>query len=421
MADKIQDSLHGSEESNSLPTVFALLFARGVSAAALGFGSVLAARTLGPDRQGMLVLLLTLAVLLAIACSFGTNVVARRLLVGPEPQLLLGDYLSLSAILATLEVVLILGGGSLLVSHVHVGDFDAVVAAAFYGAMLLVSMLLLDALNADGQLVASGVIDATGSLLQLLAVISLALARAVTPTFLLWAYGGALLVELVMILAMLRRGGSSLRPALRPSRWLELVKQSIPAASLSISQTAVYRADRYLLGLMRSPRTVGIYSAASTGSEFLRLLPLAFSQFAFYDISTGRATRESFRKQRRMVLLACALIATGGVILAPQIVFVALGKSYATAASPFRLLLVANVANASYLVDTALLTAKGSIGSASFSTGAGLFILISLDLMLIPRFSEEGAAAAILVAYCVMAVLSRSFVGRAFRSGASPG
>lgn len=391
------------------------MVAKGLSALWLGSGSVLAARVLGPSGQGALTLLLTLAIFLSIVCSLGTNVVARRLLVPPADGLGLHDYLSLAVILTVVQTLLILGFGLLLRRVVLTGDFRDLLAAAYYGAATLATVLLLDILNAEGRLFTSVAVDAAGSALQLGSVVVLALGKWISVTALLSAYGTSLFAEVVCICVILVMTDHKLRLSFGPSRWFSLIRQSAPAASLSVTQTAAYRVDRYLLGLMRPPRIVGIYSVASTASEFLRLLPVAYGQFAFYQVATGTTRAPTLYLQRRVVVLVTAGIAGVGALMAPTIVGLALGTTYTGAIFPLRILLFANVANASYLVDISFLTAKGALAPAAVASLVGLCTVVALDLLLIPLWGEVGASWAILAAYCAMAASAHAFVSQAFR------
>jgi O-antigen/teichoic acid export membrane protein len=92
------------------------------------------------------------------------------------------------------------------------------------------------------------------------------------------------------------------------------------------------------------------------------------------------------------------------------------GQEFRSAVLPLLILLVAEVAIASFHLDSACLAGSARLRAAAGAALVGLTVVVLGDLLLIPRFGLQGAAWASVLAYSAMALRAR----RALRQGPTP-
>ena len=399
--------------------VFLLTVASSVSLLAT---ALLTARQLGPEGRGTLVLLVTVSSFTMLLCTGGVNTAARVHLVSPAQPVDLSDYLGLAAALAVLEAAVAAGTGLLVLPAAQV-PVDAVTLALLSacGAGLLAALLLGDALYAHGFNTRASAVMAFGSTAQLLLVVALALGgvSGATPYFAAFTLGA--LLQVAAALTVLRRSVplEGLRISRQASR--TLLQRGVPAVGLSLGQAATFRLDRYLLGVLRSPAEVGIYSVAATATEILWLGPIALAQVQFHGIASGTAGPAELARARRLWLGGTAAVALVMWFAAPRAVDMVLGQRFHGAVTPLRILLVGAVAVSSYHIDVMALAARGRTAAAGATAVVGLVLVVVGDLVLIPRAGIEGAAWASVAGYMGMACVARLLLRSGAPGGLAPG
>ena len=175
---------------------------------------------------------------------------------------------------------------------------------------------------------------------------------------------------------------------------LDFVGHSAVRASLKV---LTRRFDLILLGHFRSPAEVGTYGAALRLAQVIEEIsdPLYFAAFPQLARAWVEARDEFFRLLRAMAaglaVLTSAVVAVGAVV-APFIVALALGPTYAAAAEPFRLLLFATGVAVATLWATPAMLGSGHPGAATTAATAGAAVLVVLLVALVPTWGIEGAA-----------------------------
>jgi O-antigen/teichoic acid export membrane protein len=123
--------------------------------------------------------------------------------------------------------------------------------------------------------------------------------------------------------------------------------------------------------------------------------PLYFAAFPQLAKAWVEARDEFFRLLRLMAVgLAVLTAAVGivGAVAAPLIVSLTLGPTYAAAAGPFRLLLVATGVAVATLWATPAMLGSGHPAAATAAATAGAAVLAVLLVVLVPIWGVEGAA-----------------------------
>jgi O-antigen/teichoic acid export membrane protein len=369
--------------------------------------AVTTARALGPTGRGVLVLLVTIALLSSLIGSLGANVGARLHLVSPEDPMPSGHFVGLLVALVAAQLVVCLAVASLLLplADVHLPLGERLLFSAL-GAAMLGAYLLNDGLNSYGFVADAAAVDAFGSFVQLLAVGSALVAGATTVA----PVGAGLVlgssVQVVTALLVLRRRGVDTRPRRDPRAWRLLVRTGLPGMAAALAEVFTFRIDRYLLALFATPAAVGVYSVASTASEVLRLPSLAVGSALFHRLASGTAEVADFRTTRRLCLLVTALMAAAVAVVAPPLIELAFGPDYAGAVTPLRIVLLGELGIAVYQMDGSSLAGRGRVGSMAVAAACGLVVVVLADVGLMGPFGVAGAAWASVIAYWVMGAVA---------------
>ena len=212
------------------------------------------------------------------------------------------------------------------------------------------------------------------------------------------AFGAALQAVLTFLMLEDRP-----RPRVATSAWRRTIRQGVSGTGIGVAQAATYRFDRYLVGLFATPTAAGLYSVAATGAELIRLVPSALGQIALRRTAQAGRVSENHTRTRAIAVGLTAAACLVSIVFAPWALRTALGARYEPAADALRLLLVAEVFTASFLIDSAVLAGKGRLRVASSISIIGFAVITLLDFAAIPRFGIAGAAVASIVAYAVMA------------------
>lgn len=384
------------------------------SAAAVALFS---ARQLGPSGRGVLVLLLTLSGFITVLSSLGLNLASRIHLVAESGRLEFRDYLGLASVLTVGAVVLsaVLGTALLPLVDVRLSSAELLLFAALTGS-ILAPFLLNAAINAYGFTARAAVVDAAGTVAQLL----LTLALFVSGERRVDAYVGAMVagnaVQFGLALGALRPIAGSVRPRYDRSTWRPVMRTGAPGIAVDLSSILTFRLDRYLLGLLQSPAAVGVYSVAATAPEILRLPALAMGQPIFHRVASRTARVEDFGRTRFHCLLVTGALAVMTFLAAPIAVRVLFGDQYSDAVTPLRILLLAEFGITLFYIDGALLAAGFSrLGGPALASVAGCVVVVVADLVLIPPYGVAGAAWGSVIGYSVIGLVSHGILRHRLR------
>lgn len=404
--------------SSSLSSAY-LAFGRVGSIGALATSAILSARELAPAGRGVLVVLVTVSSLTALLFTTGVTMAGRVLLVSTRSDRAeLGHYLGLGlALMSVVAVVLAIAGVTVVPSASVRPAGGEVALLMLHGAATVASVLLTNALYAYGAFGVASLTELSGGITTLAATAALAAAGSTRPRAYLAVLAGGLSVQSGAALFALRNRG--LRPRLHAASWSRLLRRGAAGTGVGVAQAATYRFDRYLVGLFASPAQVGLYSAAATAAELLRLVPTAVGQVVLQRVAVAG---ELIPEGRRLGRLAVGFTAVTALVLAglaKPLLSRVLGAAYAPADTALIVLLVAEVATAWFLVDSSMLAGLGRFGSASRAAITGFVTVTAFDFLLIPEHGIEGAAVASLLGYLAMALVARRAVVNS-RRGSSP-
>lgn len=171
----------------------------------------------------------------------------------------------------------------------------------------------------------------------------------------------------------------------------EIFKKSWPLAVYSVLTLVYFKMDLFLLSLMKPPSDVGVYSAAYKVFEGLLFFPAAFSGLMLPLMSGSAHDSEKFRiffkKAFDFLVIASLPLVVGGIILSQKIAFLIGGSEFGEASWPIRLLMPAL-----FFVFLGNLLGNAVIAldkqrKMIYVSLLGVFISITFNLILIPRYS----------------------------------
>lgn len=175
-----------------------------------------------------------------------------------------------------------------------------------------------------------------------------------------------------------------------------------PFASLSMLVMIYFRIDSLMLFALKGEEALGQYSAAYRALEVTLLLPWAVGASALPPVTRylqarkNDVLRASLKLMQLMLTLAIP-VAAFGLVFSSRLFPLVYGPRFTEAGNVFRVLVFAIVAVYAASVTSTLISASARPG---VNTGIALIMAvlnIGLNFVLIPNWSEVGAAAATVV------------------------
>ncbi|MCK9921667.1 O-antigen polysaccharide polymerase Wzy [Frankia sp. AgPm24] len=379
----------------------------GLAAVASLGQAVVTARMLPLAERGALVVLVTVCAFGALVGGLGTNVAFRHYFGRADPRVGLGHYLGLSLAVTPLAAGLVTLFSLLLLRLSGGARVDGwlLVAVALLAAANLLAAQLLDALNAAGEISLSAAFVAGTSVAQF-AVLLLGprhpgLRHIVVVLAACWG------VQIVVCVVELARRGLPVRPRRDRTAWRLLVSKGLPALGLNIGATVAFRFDRLLVAAFGGASAAAVYSVASASCEALRLLPGSVGQVIFHRSARGTLTAATLRRVTLTVCGALCVAAGALALAAPWLLAHLFGAGYGAAVTPMRLLLVAELLLAPFLIECRMLTGLGRTRAAGAVGLAGLLLSVATYPVLVPWLGATGAAIGSMIAYGAMTLLAR--------------
>jgi O-antigen/teichoic acid export membrane protein len=187
---------------------------------------------------------------------------------------------------------------------------------------------------------------------------------------------------------------------------LDLVQSTLPLLFISGANVLFGQADTLILGLLKGPASVGIYSVAHRNADFISfVLNVQVSAFAstaasLYAIRDLDHLQRLITKLARWTLLAAAplgfvLIVFGRWILGFY------GPQFVEAQTTLVILVLTQIFNVAAGVNGLLLVVTGHERDAAAAIGGGAAANIVASFALCPRWGSEGAAVAFAISMVV--------------------
>lgn len=367
---------------------------------------VLLARSLGPDGRGELAAVILWASTLAALGSIGigeaaTYHAARRSAFG-------GTLAATSAVLAGIQSVVLMSVGAAVVPLALDGyDGSAVRSALLFLAFIPINLGALYAMSILNGLQRLVVVQALRLLtvsLVVIALVTLALAGALSVRTSAIVYLGASLVVGVVAVVVLRRlDPSPLRVSLPVGR--RLLQFGIRSHTGNASAHLNERLDQLVISAFLAPAQLGLYVVAVTLGSLTTLVGTSVSQVALPSLA-ALPRADAAASTRRLIALTLGIsliVSIPLIVFTPFLLELFFGEQFASTATAARVLLVAAVALSAARALKGIATGLGRPLDAGLSEAAALVVTMIGLAALLPSFGLVGAAIASLLAYGISA------------------
>jgi O-antigen/teichoic acid export membrane protein len=360
--------------------------------------SVVVARTLGPQFKGIYNLTLLSSGLVIIVCNLGLNGAISYFTASKKYSTRQMFTLAITAglILSIAGGILFyLGYQNFLVNNLLEGSDPQLILWAMLGLPLsLVASFLTSLLLGQQRMIAYNSVDILRVMSNLgFQITSSFLSAGITGAVLSWLFAN--LLALLFALWLLRSDFS-----LRLKQLSGVVRPALSYGARSYAGNLLQffnlRLDSFLVNFFRGAASVGQYTTSVTMAELLWYLPNAVSAALFPKVSSldkdtaNRITPQACRQTLLVVILATVVFAfVGGWLLVGFY-----GEAYRPAVQPFLWLLPGMIGVTIAKIISADLSGRGKPQFSAYSAGITLCVTIALDVLLIPRFSINGAAIA---------------------------
>lgn len=383
-------------------------YATGAQVAILVFGfagAALAARVLGPEGRGILVLAGLLPIALTGLLSFG---------LGPALSFLVGKRRFGQSTLVTSALIwsVVLGGGTavaayalrdLVLGTILRGLTPADLAWVVTGMPAGFAMLFFGALLVGlGRIQTLSYLQVAGAANNVLALLIAVILYGPDPHKVIvvtWFLSYALAIAYWVLLD----GHKSAELGTVPAATMVAVPYGLRMAVGQVVYLVYLRADSFFLNYYSGVAIVGVYSIAVTLAEKIWAFSGAATQSAYHDIATRdrAAAAELAARMGRLTLLLSSLAALGLAAASPLIPWV-FGPGFEPAIPVLFVLMPGIVLSAVGNVYSSFYMGQlGRPGMCSISSGISAAIAVVLYVALIPRWGSLGAATASSISYAL--------------------
>ena len=229
-----------------------------------------------------------------------------------------------------------------------------------------------------------------------------------------YSYLFSALIALIPILIFFHFKVYRLSFSLEKGIWKKYLLMSWPIAAAGIFSTIYGQIDSVIMGYLKQITETGWYNAAYRimGAA---LIPVGFISTSFYPALSNafQESKERFQKtwdyQMGLLIIFFVPVVVGGIVLAPKIINFIYGAAYLPATLAFQLLIV--TVGFSFLqspFNQALLILNRE-KKILWVNSIGVLVNVSLNLVLIPRFSLYGAALVMVITSLIILLLSIVF------------
>ena len=370
--------------------------------AALGWGgTVLIARDLDLDGFGRFTLIFAVLGLMSIVTDMGIGRIALSgMLADPDedPGGFAGAYIALRMVMG------LVGYGLVMLIVVLLGYPAEVVQATAVAALVIVLATPSSALEVVFQsrmkMGVVGVAGVTGQVAQF--ALTAAIAASGGGTVLYYAVP-AVLAEVVMLAWKIPAARKIMRIRLRIDLrvWKRLLVEAIPLTLGIGLATLYYRVDSVMLSRLDTFDAVGIYGISYKFVDIVHFVGTAVTvPLLTLLVRAWPDDAAEFRSVLRRGAMICGLLGGGAVVglvgFAAPLTTALYGADYAVGEDATRLLVLAEFLTLFSMLGLTCLIAISKHRVYPVVMLIGLTLNVSANLVLIPRYSYEGAAAATL-------------------------
>jgi len=201
------------------------------------------------------------------------------------------------------------------------------------------------------------------------------------------------------------------------SFWKKIFKEAIPLGLMVISGAIYFRLGIIILSLIKTSEEVGIFGAAYKIIEVLLTFPGMFIGLILPILSLNLKLNPSrfksiFQKSFNLMIIWIMPIAVIGILMASQIISIIGGIQFQSAKIPLIILFVALIFS---FINSPFGTVGVAMGKQKELAWRNIIIILfvsALNLILVPFFSYNGTAIAVLIGEISMLILTSWLIYR---------
>lgn len=388
------------EESTWLSNAKWLVIGRGIVAAMGWIGTIVIARNLDATTFGEFTFIFGLLGMMSVVTDLGVGRVALSgvLDAGDDADEFLGSYLILRAVLGLVGYVLAVG-----FTHLAGYSPDVVRATALAGLVILLATpshayeLPLQAKLRMNIAAISAVIGRFGQL-ALICII------AIVGGSLMW-FAVPFIAAEVIVLATKVPIAHRLLPITyrwRTDLWFVMLREAIPLSIGTALATIYFRVDTVMLSKLGDFEAVAVYGVAFKFidvthfvaiSVTVPLMTVLVRSWPRYILTF----RHSVRRAAGFFGLLGVVLSVHFALFGSETIRVLFGAEFVSGGQAAGVLVVAEMCGSFSILALTILTAVGRHGRYPWVAFGGLLLNIGLNLVVIPRFSFDGAAVTTLI------------------------
>jgi O-antigen/teichoic acid export membrane protein len=383
-------------------------------AAVMGMGAVsiaIVTRYLGAEDYGHFNLSLTYTQMFAVLADVGIyTILVREMAKRPERSaVLVGNGLAIRVVLGIAAMTLAVGLALLLPYPHEVRVSIAIAGIAVVLGLANRSMVaVLQARLQMGRAVISETLGRATALGGAITVITLDLGL-----YAMVGSAAAGIFAATVITFFLVRRLVQIRLRFERDTWRGLFTASIPLGLALAINEIYFRADTFIISLSQSFEEVGWYALAYRVLELVAAFPGVFMSSLFpvlarYVAASDPRLHRAIQAASDVFVVAGVPIAVGGLLLAPDIIQIAGGDDFDPSITPLRILLFAGALAFVNGLFGYCLIAKDRQKSALWLNVVALSFNLSLNLVLVPIYGIDAAAAVTLASELL--ILGGSFL-----------
>jgi O-antigen/teichoic acid export membrane protein len=374
-----------------------------VVAVASGLFGVIATRAMGPFERGLLataavwsgVLASIIGIGLPQAVTYFVGAQRERAAAYTTTALVVGGTGGL--VFGTLGAVLALVLG---------GEARVAIAILFAGmAPLVVSGFGIAAVLGTGAYRTWALLRPVAPVSALAAVIVVVLAGGDTATIMALVTAGSWVLQAAVVLRVLRRRallGGPERAALR-----DLISYGWRQLVAGVAWLLTYKLDQLYLSIAVTPTALGLYAVGASVAELIAPVAASTGAIMLARVASGGGAevRASLRQALTFAVAVAAPLAILAAVFAHELLVNVFGASFDPATSVLRIYVWGAVALAVASVLSDTLRGLGHpLDPAKAEVGGAICTIVLLSL-LVPAYGVEGAAAASVASYTLVALM----------------
>jgi O-antigen/teichoic acid export membrane protein len=375
-------------------------------AAAFGWvGTLILVRTLSPSVWGEYIFVFSLLGIVGVigGLQIGRIVLRQIIDAGDAAEPIVSSYVAFRIALGLVVYVI-----AVLIVWASGYSSDVLLATVVGGTTLILGAIwssLAIVFEARLSMRPMAVSQALGQMVQLALTVAVAVIDPTLLLFVLAAVVGQLTIAAWRVWAVRKLTHFGLR--VDATQWRAWFKESVPLSLGSALETAYFRIDAVMMSKLASLTAVGLYGVGYKFSDLVGSLPAGVT-FPMLSVMVRHWPHDAhgFHKIFRRALLLLTVAGVGiGVefgAFAGNVIVLFYGHRYSPVAFSAVCLMVGQLLN--FYTSLCFYTLAGVARYRAYPVAAliGLAVNVGLNLVLIPRYSYNGAGVATIVTELVV-------------------